>query len=452
MMLSMDTQNTPLPRFWILPHGLKSAVVMISDDHGTSGATFDIFNDMAIVSAKDCSMLDWQCVRGSSLLYTSSGLTPAQATLSQSLGFSLGVHVQTSCGNYSNYSDLASSYSSQIATFRAKYTDITPQIFDRTHCYVWSDWDSVPKVDKANGIRINYNYEWYPSSWTGSNTGYLTGSGLSMRFTDINGGLIDTYQGVTDLDYETDPSISTINTDFDNTVNSNAFYGVLGTHYDTSGTDYYKLLMEAAQAHNIPMISAAQLATWKDALGSSTFTNISSSSSKLTFSTDVAQGGAGMQTMIPASSGNGLLTSIVRNGATVDYSLSVVKGLKYAIFNAQPGDYVVTYGVQQQDTASQGSSNADSSASTTGRGKAYATIFDNTATVSNTPGTSEPSVATNQQDSVSNSSSATSSNKSSRNPQKTSHTTFFVVISAISGVIIIAGGSWWLIGRHRRHT
>ncbi len=352
MLLSMTQPNSPMPRFWILPHGLKSALVMLMDDHATATGTNDIFNDIYNYSTTNCSVIDWGCQRSGSLLYANSGLTVSQAATANSLGFSMGVHVQTGCSDYTSYNNLNSAYITQIADFRTVYGSVLPlQNFDRTHCYVWSDWDSVPKVDIANGLRINYNYEWWPNTWTGSNTGYLTGSGLAMRFTDATGNLLDTYQAVTDLDYETDPTSATMNADLDNTINSNEFYGVLGTHYDTSGTNYYQLLIAAAMARHIPMISASQLATWKDALSSSTFANITSTPTKLTFTTQVAQGGEGMQAMVPLSTTNGTLISITRDTAGVGYTSSTVKGIPYAIFDAEPGAYEVLYGPQPSGNA-----------------------------------------------------------------------------------------------------
>jgi hypothetical protein len=268
----------------------------------------------------------------------------------------MGVHVETGCGNYSSLSSLSAAYTTQLSGFGAKYSGLPSQRVDRTHCYVWSDWDSVPKVDALNGIRINYNYEWYPSTWTASNTGYLTGSGLSMRFTDTTGSMIDTYQGVTDLDYETDPTATTINADLDNTIGSNAFYGVIGTHYDTTGSSYYQLLINAATSRHIPMISADQLATWKDALGSSTFAGITSTDSSLDFTVQVATGGEGMQAMVPLSSGAGSLSSLKQGSNDVSYTASTVKGVQYAVFDANPGAYKATYG-----TATPGSPTSSSS-------------------------------------------------------------------------------------------
>lgn len=343
MILTATQANNPLPRFWVLPHGHSAALIMEEDDHATTSGTRNVFAKLMALSDPKCSAADWECARGGSMLYTSSGFGPQQAVTANKLGFGVGVHVSTGCNDYTSLANLQSAYSSDISSFQSKYTGLPPQRVSRTHCYVYSDWDSTPKVDVANGIRLNLNYEWYPPSWTGGNTGYLTGSGMTMRFTDSSGNLIDDYQGVTDLDYETDPTSASMNAVLDNTQNANQFYGAIGTHYDSSN-DYDELLAAAARARNIPMVSAEQYITWKDALGSSAFTSLTSSASQLKFTVEVAQGGTGMQTMVPASTGNGSITSLKRDGSDVAYASRTVKGVDYVVFDAAPGIYQVQYG------------------------------------------------------------------------------------------------------------
>lgn len=343
MLLSMSKDNSPLPRFWILPHGYKGAVVMAGDDHGTPSGSHDVADELLRNSASNCSVADWECARSGTFIYTASGLTSAQANQIYALGFGVGLHTSTGCSDYASYTDLMNSYTTGLSGFRAKYTGLPDQRTDRTHCYMWSDWDSVPKADIANGMRYNMNYVWWPETWTSSNTGYVTGSGLTMRLTDASGNLLDVYQGVTDLDYENDPTSTTMNTDFDNVIGTAEYYGFLGTHYDYSN-DYENQLLVAALAHGLPLISPDQALNWKDALGSSAFSNLSTSSSQLKFDISVAQGGNGMQSMVPASAGNGNIVSVMRNSQPVSYTTSTIKGFAYAIFNALPGSYIIQYG------------------------------------------------------------------------------------------------------------
>ena len=37
MILQMEQDRAPLPRFWYLPHGAQAAVVLTGDDHANGG-------------------------------------------------------------------------------------------------------------------------------------------------------------------------------------------------------------------------------------------------------------------------------------------------------------------------------------------------------------------------------------------------------------------------------
>jgi hypothetical protein len=257
-------------------------------------------------------------------------------------------------------------------------------------------------VDVAQGIHYNMNYEWYPESWTGTaNAGYLTGSGLNMRLTDAGGHLLDVYQGVTDLDYENDPTSTSMNADFDNAVGSNEYYGIFGTHYDYTN-DYDSKLITAALARNIPMITPEQAFTWKNALGSSNFSNITTTNSQLSFTANVAQGGSGAQAMVPVSAGNGNIMGITLADHAVDYTTSTVKGVTYAVFDALPGNYKVQYGIPPtgETAVPSGSiSSSSSGASSIATTRSFASISQSTPFSSEGAKTVAPSSSTTDQQS-----------------------------------------------------
>lgn len=446
MIQSMSRDSTPLPQFWILPHGYKAALIMTEDDHGSTNSTYSIFDKLTNTGAVTCSVVDWGCTRPGSLLYTSSGLTSAQATLAQSMGFSMGVHIETGCNNFASFSALNSSYTSQLSAFRAKYTTLPNQTTNRMHCYVWSDWDSVAKADVANGIRYDLTYEWYPNSWTGSHTGYLTGSGMTMRFTDSSGSLLDVYQGVTDLDYETDPTGASVNSMLDNALNSNEFYGVLGTHYDTEDS-YYLTLVAAAKSHNVPIINTEQMTVWKDAINSSSFANITSTKYKLTFTAQVAEGGNGMQAMVPTATSNGALSGITSaHGGAISYTTSTVKGVEYAIFNAQPDTYTALYGAQPVDEPATEPSTAGNAVSET-TSTSFASITKPSPFAETLTGKPDSPTQTKKHTQTSHSTD-TSSQKANKAADATLDLPHIILYTA-GAVIVVAGVGalgWWILG------
>ncbi len=112
LILEMNLDKKPLPRFWYFPNGKKAVVIMTGDDHGNNGTAgrFDYFK------SKDparCSVANWECVRGTSYIYPSTPLTNAQAAAYNADGFEVGLHVNTNCADFTPAS-LESFYADQI--------------------------------------------------------------------------------------------------------------------------------------------------------------------------------------------------------------------------------------------------------------------------------------------------------------------------------------------------
>ena len=70
---------------------------------------------------------------------------------------------------------------------------------NRTHCIAWSDWATQPKVELAHGIRLDTNYYYWPPELDPGRPGMFTGSGMPMRFADLDGTMIDVYQATTQM-------------------------------------------------------------------------------------------------------------------------------------------------------------------------------------------------------------------------------------------------------------
>ncbi len=344
MLTSSTKDKKPLPRFWYLPGGHKAAVVMAGDDHGLGNdGTERVLNNWLNESATNCSVLDWECVRASHYVYQTAALTNARAVQYNRLGHEVGVHVSNggSCNNYSSFSNLSTLYTNQINSWRGKYTGVPNQRTMRFHCYIWSDWDSQPRVQIANGIRYGMEYVAYPSSWVNGRAPMLTGSGMNMRLTDANGDMLDSHQGVTNLE-NTAVNGTAINALFDNAVGSAGYYGIFGTHYDMSDT-YHQTVYAAAKARNIPIISADEALTWLDGRGSSTFSSFAGADGQFSFTLNAAEGAIGLKAMLPLEDASGTLDTLKLGGTDVTKQTQTVKGVAYAVFDANPGTYTATY-------------------------------------------------------------------------------------------------------------
>ncbi|NTW03864.1 MAG: WD40 repeat domain-containing protein, partial [Oscillochloris sp.] len=195
LILSMNTDRKPLPRFWYFPSGHRAVVIMTGDDHSNNGSA-PRFDQLIASSPAGCSVDDWQCIRATSYLYTDTPLTDANAASYANAGFEIALHVNTDCNNFTPES-LRADFSSQLSSWRAKYTSLSSPTTERTHCLVWSDWDTQPQVELENGMRLDTNYYYWPPSWIQDRPGYFTGSGMPMRFAALDGAMYDIYQATT---------------------------------------------------------------------------------------------------------------------------------------------------------------------------------------------------------------------------------------------------------------
>jgi phosphodiesterase/alkaline phosphatase D-like protein len=346
LILYMNQGRTPVPRFWYLPFGKKAVIVMTGDDHG-NGGTVGRFDDFIQRSPSGCSLNNWECVRGTSYIYTNTPLSNSQAAAYNSQGFEIGVHFNTGCADFTS-SSLESTFVSDLQSWSAKYTSVPSPQTNRTHCIVWSDWVTHAEVELAHGIRLDTNYYHWPDFWLQTN-GFMTGSGIPMRFARLDGSTVDVYQAATQMTDESGQSYpAAAITLMDNALGPQGYYGVFtaNMHTDSSTGDTQVAagqIVAAAQARGVPVIAARQLLSWLDAREASAFNSVSWNGSALTFAIAPGSGANGLQALLPVSSGSGGLTALTRNGNSVSYSLQTIKGVAYAVFTAASGNYQATY-------------------------------------------------------------------------------------------------------------
>ena len=344
LILEMNQDRTPLPRFWYLPRGLKAAVVMTGDDHGNNG-TAPRFDQFLAESPAGCSVDDWECIRGTSYVYPSTPLSNAQAAAYVNQGFELGVHINTRCQDWTPQS-LANDYTTELQEFQAKYTSVPKPETNRTHCIAWSDWSTQADVALANGIRLDTNYYYWPPSWVQNRSGFFSGSGIPMRFTNKSGAMIDVYQAATQLTDESGQTYpGTINTLLDRALGAEGYYGVftINAHTDVADIPESTTVIASAKARGVPVVTAKQMLDWVDGRNASTFQNLAWNSGQLSFSVSPGATARNLDMLVPARSGNRVLTSVTRNGTAVTYDTRSVKGTDYALVRASAGDYVATY-------------------------------------------------------------------------------------------------------------
>ncbi len=345
LILTMNRDRKPLPRFWYFPRGEKAVVIMTGDQHGCCDGTRSRFDIYVNQSSPGCSVADWECVRASSYIYPGSGMSNAEGLSWTNAGFELGVHVDTGCANWTPPS-LQSFFNSQLGTFAGQFPSLPGQSSHRTHCGAWSDWATMAVVSAARGIRLDTNYYYWPPTWIENRPGMFTGSGLPMRFADVDGTIIDIYQAPTQMTDESGQSYP-FNVDqlLDRALGAEGYYGAFtaNMHTDSAQHPSSDLIVASAQARAVPVVSGRQMVEWLDGRNQSTFSNIAWNINALSFTLTPGEGANGLRAMVPASSVQAGISGITRNGSSHTFATETINGIGYAVFNADPGNYVVTY-------------------------------------------------------------------------------------------------------------
>jgi WD40 repeat protein len=352
LILEMNRNKKPLPRFWYFPRGEKAVVIMTGDDHGNNGTQgrFDYFKS---VSPPGCSVANWECVRGTSYIYPNTSqipgnpLTNAEAAAYAAEGFEVGLHVSTNCTDFT-LASLRAFYTQQIQDFTSKYSSIPAPVTQRHHCIVWSDWATGATVQLENNIRFDVNYYFWPPGWVQNRPGFFSGSGMPMRFINLDGSLIDVYHATSQMTDESGQTYPfTINTLLDRALGPEGYYGAytINAHTDVSVTTEATTTVESAQARGVPIVSSKQMLDWLDSRNGSSFGSLTWNGTQLSFAIARNSAANGLQTMLPITSGTGgSLTGITGPSGAVQFTISTIKGIQYAFFTAATGTYTANYG------------------------------------------------------------------------------------------------------------
>ena len=352
MIQFLNLGRKPFPRFWYLPSGYKAAVIMTGDDHdyfGTTG-TAARFNQYIADSTPGCSLADWKCIRATSYIFPEGfGGPPISLDYKTFVaqGFEIANHGDTlpTCIN-TTPDVLDSSIATELAQLAQNYPGLPAPQTNRSHCILWPDYDSEPRILLKYGIRFDTTYYYYPESWVQDRAGMLNGSGFPMRFADRNGNTINVYQALTQMpDEANDTYPAFVNTLLNNALGTPGYYGVFtaNMHTDNAESPGSDAIASAAQAQGVPVITSLQMLTWLDGRNNSAFGSLSWSSNTLSFSITAATGSRNIQAMVPMKAGTTTLRSIKKSGVTVSFTTQTIKGLQYAFFAASTGSYTATY-------------------------------------------------------------------------------------------------------------
>ena len=350
IVLNVNSNKKPLPRFWYFPRMLPAAVIMTGDDHANNG-TAGRFNDFNAASTANCNAANWECIRGTSYIYPGTPISDSAVANYVAQGFEVALHVNTNCGNWSSPAGLESFYATQLSQFASAWPHAGNPRTNRTHCIVWSDWSTQAQIELNHGIRLDTNYYYWPDVWILDRPGMFTGSGMPQRFADQTGQMIDVYQAATQMTDESGQTFpKNVDTLLNNAIGATGYYGMFTANMHTdanngSNSETWALaIVNSAKARNIPVITAKQALEWLDGRNGSSFQSIAWTGNVLTFNVAVGAGANGLRALVPASVNGSPITGVLFNGSTLSYTTQTIKGIQYDIFAAAGGAYQVSYG------------------------------------------------------------------------------------------------------------
>ena len=97
LILKMNADRKPLPRFWYFPRGEKAVVVMAADNHGSAERRGPVPGRPGGRARPAARVADWECIRSTVYLYTSALPSDSTAKQWEDAGFEVGLHVNTNC-------------------------------------------------------------------------------------------------------------------------------------------------------------------------------------------------------------------------------------------------------------------------------------------------------------------------------------------------------------------
>ena len=177
---TMNLDRTPLPRFWYLPRGEKAAVVhdgrrprQRRHRGPVRPATRRRAPPAAPWPTGSASALD--VLRLSE--HADDGRPGGRATRPTASRSRL--HVEHGLRRTTRRRRCESAFDDPARCSSPRPgRAVAPPTTNRTHCIAWSDWATQPKVELANGIRLDTNYYYWPGTWVQDRPGLFTGSGM----------------------------------------------------------------------------------------------------------------------------------------------------------------------------------------------------------------------------------------------------------------------------------
>lgn len=347
----------PIPRFWYMPNQNKAMLLMTADNH--SEVADQATSEIQTVRSNNgfLSLYIWHPF-GTFPASTISGWSQA--------GHDIGVHPNDTAemdasnvgGSKVTFAGMTSVVNSALASFATTYPSTPAPKTNRNHYLLWATTDENGQPDQtaqarilANaGIQMDVSYSSFPNTW-----GYMTGSGLPMKFVDpTTGAIIPVYEQATHYEDDIQAAGDSYGLGWTQSASETHYQASLAdsaSKYNTAVTmlfhpdlwgnyqAYASGVEQYAVSNNIPVWSVGQWLRFWSGRDQSAFTNVAFASNTLTF--NVVTAAQGMTVMVPRAFSNSAILGITADGSTQSYSNVTLQGIDYGSFVIPSGTHSV---------------------------------------------------------------------------------------------------------------
>jgi len=350
----LNINKAPLPRFWYFPDSLKCLVTLTNDGEYRGEDDFETqFRDVDSLGAKmSLYILDINKV-------TKSWVDKWSAK-----GFEIAGHPDdTKEAANPGWYDMNDAIVMKKNEIEGKYG--LPMLTNVNHWFVWCgtdadgtrDFTAEAKLEEKNGIELDMNYAHYDIKSnqganflgpTGTNQGNYTGSGLIMKFADVNGHIVNVYQhlnAVYDQQYteskDPDGFYNCFKGLMDRSIKNEVFSFIsVKCHNDEYYFSKFPLMkmLTYANLNGIPVWTALKLLNFIETRDDASFSDIKWKNNKLSFriNSSIANSN-GLTIMVPYRYGDNKITSITCAEKESSFSIRSVRGSDYAFVTIKPG-------------------------------------------------------------------------------------------------------------------
>jgi Big-like domain-containing protein/Calx-beta domain-containing protein len=364
----------PLPRLWYFPNGNHSLMVITSDSHANPQSYFDAV--VASVESRGARDSFYMFNGGPSLSSTANWI---------SRGHEFGMHPAA----FQNGWTLAQAYQNNLDWFQQNgYAPPSPTI--RNHQIEWQGWVDAAKLEATYGIGLDLTYyTWgpavtYPDGHQAH--GYITGSGLPMRFIDQTGAIVPVYQQVTSVIDEqllvssfsenltTDQALAVTRQLIDDSQAGG--YSAIATQFHV---DYYQFgqvqpwaegTMDYANSLSIPMWTAQRWLNYTSARAATTMSGFAwdPAGRQLAFTVNVPTGSEAQSLALPGMFGGFSLSSVLVDGGPAIAAPDTISGRSTKFVNVSSGPHTIaaSYGTTTPPTDHAPIANPDTASVTNG--------------------------------------------------------------------------------------